>query len=119
MQYIVVDANILSLMACVLWPTPSSQLMMGEVRNLYMQQFFLYLSPLSLLIEWDTICKIRLLCAFGVYHTHALFLKSFSQGWSGNEDVQVVPSALFVCVLGQDKRIPYYRPAKHPLSLER
>ena len=41
------------------------------------------------------------------------------QELSDEMDVQVVPSSLFVSVPGQDKRIPYCRPAKHFLSLER
>ena len=61
------------------------------------------------------------ICVFGANHhdTCVLLATSFYQGWSGNEDVQVVPNSLFVYVLGQDNRIPYHRPAKHSLSLER
>ena len=86
-----------------------------------MQQFFLHLSSLSLLLYrmgYDLQDKASM-CIWSLSHSCTVAYTTFSQGWSGNEDVQVVPSALFVCVLGQDKRIPYYRPAKHSLSLER
>ena len=35
------------------------------------------------------------------------------------EDVQMVPTVLFVYSPEQDKRIPYYKPLKRSLSLER
>ena len=61
-----------------------------------------------------------------IIYWHILYLSIICFGYtvyiqelSDEMDVQVVPSSLFVSVPGQDKRIPYCRPAKHFLSLER
>ena len=68
-------------------------------------------------------CVTELTALFiGIYFTLALYALGYTvyiQELSDEMDVQVVPSSLFVSVPGQDKRIPYCRPAKHFLSLER
>ena len=86
-----------------------------------MQQFVLTSISFYTRYTRDIACKIRLLCVDGPYHTHAILAIyiSLSQDGEAMRMSKLFPSTLFVCELGQDKRIPYYRQAKHSLSLER